>query len=107
MGDKGMKRSNSDFEGYYTLIYFGYTFCPDICPSALNNISLALDNLRPEYQKHIKFIFITIDPERDKLTKLRSYKYRFHSSLLILTGSIDSIRDVSNNYKVYFNLISD
>src|SRR3974390_3021476 len=95
----GQKRSFREFRGKLVIVYFGYTFCPDICPADLMAITQALDALGPAAEG-VQPIFITIDPERD--TKgLADYVDSFHRSLVGLTGSPEAIRMVANSYKAF------
>jgi cytochrome oxidase Cu insertion factor (SCO1/SenC/PrrC family) len=96
----GRPRSDTEFRGKLMIVYFGYTYCPDICPTDLMAISQALDALGSEAEG-VQPIFITIDPERD--TKgLGDYVGAFHRSFVGLTGSPDEIRKVANAYKAFY-----
>jgi cytochrome oxidase Cu insertion factor (SCO1/SenC/PrrC family) len=96
----GRKRSDSDFSGKLMIVYFGYTFCPDICPADLMAITQALDALGPAADG-IQPIFITIDPERDTRV-LGEYLGAFHKSFVGLTGTPEEIRKVANAYKAFY-----
>jgi protein SCO1/2 len=96
----GRKRSDSEFRGKLMIVYFGYTFCPDVCPADLMAITQALDALGPA-AKDIQPVFITIDPERDTKV-LADYVAAFHHSLIGLTGSPEEIRTVANAYKAFY-----
>jgi protein SCO1/2 len=101
----GKQRSDSDFRGKLMIVYFGYTYCPDVCPTDLMAISQALDALGPAAEG-VQPVFITIDPERD--TKLLAdYVSAFHRSLVGLTGSPDEIRKVANSYKAFYAKVQD
>jgi cytochrome oxidase Cu insertion factor (SCO1/SenC/PrrC family) len=96
----GRKRSDSEFRGKLMIVYFGYTFCPDVCPADLMAITQALDALGPAAEG-IQPVFITLDPERD--TKLLAdYVAAFHRNFIGLTGSPEEIRNVANAYKAYY-----
>ena len=97
----GKSRTNEDFRGKLMLIYFGFTYCPDICPDDLQNIGLALDQLGAAGQK-VQPLFITVDPERDTVEHLKDYVPLFHPRLVGLTGEADAIRRVARAYKVYY-----
>jgi protein SCO1/2 len=97
----GRARSDTDFRGKLMLIYFGYTFCPDICPTDLMTIAQALDALG-EAGAAIQPIFITIDPERDSVARLADYVSSFHPRLIGLTGTPADIRKVALAYKAYY-----
>jgi cytochrome oxidase Cu insertion factor (SCO1/SenC/PrrC family) len=96
----GKKRSDSDFRGKLVIVYFGYTFCPDVCPADLMAITQALDALGPAAEG-IQPIFITIDPERDTKV-LGEYLGAFHKSFIGLTGTPGEIRKVANAYKAFY-----
>jgi protein SCO1/2 len=96
----GRKRSDGEFRGKLMIVYFGYTFCPDVCPADLMAISQALDQLGPAADG-VQPIFITIDPERDTKV-LAEYVSAFHKSFIALTGSPDEVRKVANAYKAFY-----
>src|ERR1700728_261643 len=96
----GHRRSDSEFRGKLMIVYFGYTFCPDVCPADLMAITQALDALGPAADG-IQPIFITVDPERDSKL-LAEYVRAFHKSLVGLTGSGEEIRKVANAYKAFY-----
>ncbi|MFN5037451.1 MAG: SCO family protein [Bradyrhizobium sp.] len=97
----GHARTDRDFRGRLMLVYFGFTFCPDVCPTDLQAIGLALDRLGPDGDQ-VQPIFITVDPERDTASHLADYVPMFHPRLIGLTGSADAIRKVADAYKVYY-----
>jgi protein SCO1 len=97
----GKPRSDSEFRGKLMLIYFGYTYCPDICPTDLMNIAQAIDSLGAAGDA-VQPIFITLDPERDSAAQLAEYVSSFHPRLIALTGAPDDIRRVALGYKVYY-----
>ncbi|HYN00432.1 MAG TPA: SCO family protein [Aestuariivirgaceae bacterium] len=97
----GARVSDKDLEGKYLLIFFGYTYCPDVCPTELQVISAALDQLGDK-AKDIQPIFITIDPERDTPDALSKYMPNFHPRYLGLTGSPEEIDRVAKAYRVYY-----
>ncbi len=97
----GKPVSDSDFRGRYMLVYFGFTFCPDMCPTGLATVGRALDKLGDEAAK-IAPIFITIDPERDTPERLKNYVAEFHPSILGLSGTTEQTKTVTDAYHVYF-----
>ncbi len=97
----GKPRTDADFRGKLVVIYFGYTYCPDICPADLLAISQALDMLGSAAQQ-VQPLFITVDPERDTVEHLADYVSAFHPSLIGLTGAPDAIRKVATAYKAYY-----
>lgn len=85
----------------YSMIYFGFTFCPDVCPAALDIIKSALATL-DKYKISTKAIFITIDPKRDQASSLKEFLAHFDNRILGLTGSEEEIRQVADKFKVYY-----
>ncbi|WP_417450355.1 SCO family protein [Kordiimonas sp.] len=100
----GETLSNRDFRGKFMLIYFGYSFCPDVCPLELAKMTLGLNELEKEgYDTTLlQPLFITVDPERDTVSALNEYVTDFHPRLIALTGSMEDIQDVAKKYRVYF-----
>ena len=92
--------SNNTYLGRYTLIVFGYTFCPDVCPNTLATFSSALDLLGEDAEK-LNLIFITVDPARDTPENLKSYLIHFHKNFDGLTGSIAQIEHVKKIFRIY------
>jgi protein SCO1/2 len=78
--------------GDVTLLYFGYTHCPDVCPTHMANIAAALQQLPPTVTSHIKVVFVTTDPARDTPSVLRAWLDHFDSSFVGLTGTLDQIQ---------------
>jgi len=97
----GKRVTDKDFLGKYLLIFFGFTYCPDVCPSELQVMSAALDQLGPEAD-NIQPIFISIDPARDTPELMKEYVANFHPRLVGLTGSEDDIAKVAAVYRVYY-----
>ncbi len=97
----GKARGDGDFKGEHLLIYFGYTYCPDVCPTALSDMALALDELGDEAAK-VRPLLITVDPSRDTPERLKSYVANFHPRLVGLTGSEQAVAAVAKAYRVYF-----
>ncbi|MFA7431271.1 MAG: SCO family protein, partial [Rhodospirillaceae bacterium] len=82
-------------------IYFGYTFCPDVCPSALSTVGQAIDMLPPDKAAKIEPVFITVDPERDTPDVVGEYVGHFHPRFHGLSGSVEQLRAVTKAYRVY------
>ncbi len=99
--DAGKLVTARDFRGKFMLVYFGYTYCPDICPTALNAITAALEKLGPK-AKDVAPIFITVDPQRDTPQVMRRYTAAFSPDLIGLTGTPDEIAKVAKEYRVYY-----
>ena len=92
--------TDQTYRGKWLLIFFGYTFCPDACPTALNNISVALEKLGADAGK-MQPLFVTVDPQRDTREVLAEYLKSFDSRIIGLTGPQDQIDRVVKEYRVY------
>ncbi|HSV29094.1 MAG TPA: SCO family protein [Candidatus Omnitrophota bacterium] len=97
----GKTASDADFRGRFMLIYFGYTFCPDVCPTSLGVTAAALDKLSPGDRRLVAPIFISVDPERDRPAVLKDYVGAFHPDLIGMTGTPEQLAPVLKAYKVY------
>jgi len=97
----GKPRTERDFRGKLMLVYFGFTSCPDICPTDLQAIGQTLDKLGAGADS-VQPLFITVDPERDTAQHLAEYVPMFHPRLIGLTGSAEAIRKAADAYKVYY-----
>jgi protein SCO1/2 len=97
----GKTVSDQTFRGKWMLIYFGYTSCPDACPTALNDMGVALDRLGAGAAV-LQPIFITVDPKRDTREALAEYLKSFDPHIIALTGNADQIAAVAKKYKVYY-----
>ena len=102
----GKPRTDRDFRGMLMLVYFGFTYCPDVCPTDLMAIGQALERLGPDADA-VQPVFITLDPERDTAEHLAEYVPLFHPRLLGLTGSLDAIGTAADAYKVYFAKVTN
>jgi len=97
----GRRRNDTEFRGKLLIIYFGYTYCPDICPTELQQIGLAVEHLG-DVGSAVQPLFITIDPARDTPEVLAQYVPSFHPRLLGLTGTSDEIAAVAQEFKVVY-----
>ncbi len=93
--------TEASYRGKLMLIYFGYTYCPDICPTTLGGIGRALDQLTPQQRAQIVPIFISVDPKRDTVDQLSQYVRNFMPDLVGLTGSPDQVQSVMREFRVY------
>jgi protein SCO1/2 len=100
----GKVRSERDFRGHLMLVYFGFTTCPDICPTDLQAIGLAMDKLGAG-AGDVQPLFITLDPGRDTAEHLADYVAMFHPRLLGLTGSAEAIQSAADAYRVYYKRV--
>lgn len=97
----GARRTLADFRGKIVLLYFGYTYCPDVCPTDLARIAHAVRSLGP-LASQVQPIFVTLDPDRDTPQMLREYAAAFDPSLLALRGTNEETRRIATAYKVYY-----
>jgi len=100
------RRTNADFRGRHMMVYFGYTYCPDICPTALSSMSSALKALGSA-SSMIQPIFISVDGARDTPQQLKTYMQNFHPSFVALTGSDAEIEEAKRAYKVYATRVTE
>lgn len=100
----GKTVTDADFRGEYMLIYFGFTFCPDVCPTELQAMSGALQQLGAKAGK-VRPIFVTIDPERDTPEVLAGYVKQFDPRLIGLTGTPEEIAAIAKAYRVYYEKV--
>ncbi|HAK97848.1 MAG: hypothetical protein CBE09_00995 [Rhizobiales bacterium TMED249] len=104
--EAGQPVTQDSYEGKFKLVYFGFTYCPDVCPMQLEVVSHALDiaKISPEW---LTTLFITLDPERDTPEDMKIYTDNFHKSIIGLTGSLEQIQQAAKAYKVYFQKVAD
>jgi protein SCO1/2 len=100
----GARKSLAEFRGKIVLLYFGYTYCPDVCPTDLSAMSAAIRSLGASGDR-VQPIFITVDPERDTPEVLRSYAAAFDPRLIALRGSEAETRSVATAYKAYYERV--
>jgi len=97
----GHSVTDRDFRGKYLLVYFGYTYCPDVCPTTLNAVADALDRLGKKADL-VQPVFITVDPRRDTPAVVKQYAAAFTPRLVGLTGTPAEIATVAKEYRVYY-----
>ena len=103
-GQNGRPVSDRDFAGRYRLVYFGFTHCPDVCPTDLQQIGQAMRQLEksdPGLAQKVQPIFITVDPERDTPSVMKDYAAAFHPRLIGLTGTPQQIADVTKSFAIF------
>ncbi|MGH1399540.1 MAG: SCO family protein [Alphaproteobacteria bacterium] len=101
---RGEKVTEKTYDGQYKFIYFGFTYCPAICPTELQKVSQvmrAMEKNKPELAKTIQPLFITIDPARDTVPVMKDYVSLFHPRLIGLTGTQPQIDFVTKAYRVF------
>lgn len=97
----GRPLTSADFWGKYTLIYFGFTYCPDICPTELKKMTKALDMLPKEAQDQVVPMMISVDPWRDSIAQLAGYVQEFHPRLVGLVGTPQQVDAITRKFRVY------
>lgn len=97
----GRRVTEKDFLGKYMLVFFGYTYCPDICPTELQVMTAALDQMGPA-AKAIQPVFVSIDPERDTPEVVKSYVENFGGGLIGLTGTAEQVAQAAKAFRVYY-----
>uniref|UniRef100_A0ACD5ZEE6 Uncharacterized protein n=1 Tax=Avena sativa TaxID=4498 RepID=A0ACD5ZEE6_AVESA len=98
----GKPVTEKDFLGKWTLLYFGFTHCPDICPDELQKMSAAINKIKETAKLEIVPVFISVDPERDTVEQVHDYVKEFHEDLIGLTGTSEEVRKVARAYRVYY-----
>ncbi|HUC08950.1 MAG TPA: SCO family protein [Stellaceae bacterium] len=99
--DNGKPFTDAELKGKWHLVFFGYTHCPDICPTALNDLSLALNQLGAK-EKEVGVVFISVDPERDTPAVLKSYVESFGGPVTGLTGTPQEVAAAAKDYHVFY-----
>lgn len=102
----GKPCTSDQFKGQYMLVYFGYSYCPDACPLALQNITKALHLLKRD-RDQVKTIFITLDPERDTVEQLNLYSSNYDPNFYFVTGKQEDIDKVASAYKTFAKKMED
>lgn len=103
---EGRRMSSDELAGKYRLVYFGFTFCPDVCPTDLQTIGAAMrqfEEKNPQQAERVRPIFITVDPVRDTPEVMRRYTSNFHPRILGLTGSEEEIAQVARAHGIHFS----
>ena len=98
--------TEADFRGRFMLVYFGFTYCPDACPTSLTSMAEALDIIGPAADRIVP-VLISIDPERDTPEQLNMYVRHFHPSLVGLTGSADQVAAAAKAFRVYYAKVKE
>ena len=102
--------TEKDLNGKWALLYFGFTFCPDICPDELNKITIVVTELDKSMYASagaVQPVLLTVDPRRDTAPKMKEYIKQFHPRFVGLTGTTEQVRKVTKAYRVYFNPTND
>jgi cytochrome oxidase Cu insertion factor (SCO1/SenC/PrrC family) len=104
VGQNGRRRTDTDFRGKLMLVYFGFTYCPDVCPTDLMQMTLAVDRLGPAGEA-VQPIFVTVDSERDTPAHLMQYLLPFHRRFVGLSGGAAATSAAACAYRVYFKKV--
>jgi protein SCO1/2 len=97
---KGAAVTDASLKGHPSVMFFGYTYCPDVCPTTLFEMTAWLDTLGPEADK-LKVYFVTVDPERDTVEKMAEYLTSFDPRITGLTGSPEAVAEMTKAYRIY------
>ena len=100
----GKPRSLQDFRGKLVVVFFGYTQCPDVCPTALNDLAEVKRQLGPDGDK-LQGVFVTVDPERDTPQVLKAYMANFDPGFVALRGTPEELAKVAQDFKVYYKKV--
>lgn len=100
MDHRGRTVTEKTFQGDYLLVFFGFTYCPDICPAALQNVSAMLERLGAKAED-ITPLFVSVDPERDTPEVLKEYLSHFDSRIIGLTGTSEQVEEIVKTYRAY------
>ncbi len=95
----------SDLKGKVVLMFFGYTHCPDVCPTALQTLSKTMELLSEEERSRVQVVFVSVDPERDTPEIAQKYAEYFYPTFMGLTGTPEEIRKVAKDYMVYYEKV--
>ncbi|MDP5309244.1 SCO family protein [Paracoccus spongiarum] len=99
--DAGRLYSPADFAGKHLLVFFGFTNCPDVCPTTLSEVAQVIDDLGPDADK-VQPLFISIDPERDRRLGLAAFTAAFHPAIIGLAGDADQTRAAADSFRIHF-----
>ena len=102
----GRQVSDKTFKGRYLLVFFGFTYCPDICPAALQTVTAALERMGPKADK-ISPLFVSVDPERDTPEVLKEYLSYFDTRITALTGSQEQVAAMVKTYRAYTRKVAN
>ena len=100
--DGGHPVTAASYAGHVVILYFGYTHCPDVCPQTMSQLAQAVDALGPQADR-VRILFVSVDPQRDRLPILHDYARAFSAQAVGLSGSMDQIQDLAKRYHVAFN----
>ncbi|KXS54784.1 MAG: electron transport protein SCO1/SenC [Marinobacter sp. T13-3] len=99
---RGTPVSGDDYSGRVRMLFFGFTSCPDVCPTALQKLSQAVSGLSPENQEEVLTLFVSVDPQRDTPERLAEYVNFFGDKIVGLTGNVSDLRTLTQRYRTTF-----
>jgi protein SCO1/2 len=99
------KITKDDFKGKVLAVYFGYTYCPDVCPTSLSSLAQALNELPDEKSKDVVGLFISVDPDRDTLKNIKAYAEYFHPNFTGATSTKENIDEITARYKAFYKKV--
>ncbi len=99
------KVTKEHFKGKALAVYFGYTYCPDVCPTSLSSLASALNSIGKEKTKDFVGLFISVDPDRDTLKNLKEYARYFHPNFIAGTSDKKNIDDITQRYESYYKKV--
>lgn len=99
--------TEQDLLGRWTLIYFGFTHCPDICPEELDKMGEAIEKVEQTRSEKVLPLFVSVDPARDSVEQVKRYVRDFHPRMIGLTGDFESVKKACKSYRVYFSTPPD
>lgn len=100
--ENGQEVEGSDFRGKVTVVFFGFTHCPDICPTTLARFSRIVDAIEPEQRDDLRVLFVSVDPARDDPQTLREYTDAFGPEFVGLTGDREALDELTRRYRVTY-----
>ncbi len=98
----GRRRSLADFRGKLVVLFFGYTHCPDVCPTTLSDMAQAMRLLAPDEAARVQVLFVTVDPERDTPEMLKAYVPYFHPAFLGLHGTPEEVARAAREFRITY-----
>lgn len=104
--DEGRIRTSAEFRGKFLLVFFGFTNCPDVCPTTLSDVAQVMDDLGADAGK-VRPLFVSIDPKRDRQLGLAAYTAAFHPAILGLAGTETETQAAADSFKIFFEREND
>lgn len=105
INELGEESSFADYKDKVVLVFFGYTQCPDICPTALAELTDVIEQLNPEEAKQVQVVMVSIDPERDTPNVMKAYLGVFHDDFKGMTGSAKQIAEMAKSFRAYYKRV--